>query len=280
LTQNVDGYGKGKKKVVFAGIEFLRDTENQGQWKMSFDRYVMSEHYWKNDFMPVLSDSRNEDEDEWKYEEHANDEFTLDGVTKPLCEFSKDEQKVIFLENTENKYPIVWDMVDACMLKYVEDGTIDDRKSVMTVKKNYPYFPPQYVDETTGEEKKKLTKLKKKAEGLYNWIIENIATLPDIDSYFPAEITADEQRKLLGIDKESTDNKMEDVSDKTASKAKAKVKPETIKEDFFNEDEDDSDDMIIESAPQLEEDDDDDIFDGNDDGFDATDDDFDIEEPI
>jgi hypothetical protein len=171
-------------------------------------------------------------------------------------------------------------MVDACMLKYVEDGTIDDRKSVMTVKKNYPYFPPQYVDETTGEEKKKLTKLKKKAEGLYNWIIENIATLPDIDSYFPAEITADEQRKLLGIDKESTDNKMEDVSDKTASKAKAKVKPETIKEDFFNEDEDDSDDMIIESAPQLEEDDDDDIFDGNDDGFDATDDDFDIEEPI
>lgn len=202
LINTVDGGLKGKKKVVFAAIVFERDKDKQ--WQKTFQRFVMSDFYWTRDFDKVIFESREEDKDDWCNEEHCDDTYTYNDETKPLCEFSEAEQGAIFLANTESTVPIPWDMLDGRMLHYEEIGEVQT-PGVVKVKKNYPYFPPAMVKGLKGEAKKLLTAKLKQSTETYEWMIENIEELRDldIDGYFPSKITAEEQYELLGVGKEA-----------------------------------------------------------------------------
>ena len=258
LISGVDGSLRGKKKVVFAGLVFKRNPETKKLEISGFERFVMSDFYWNRDFHSVLFETREEVKDDWVYDEHADDEFTLKigetEVTQKLCEFKEAEQNIIFLENTECSKPIPWDMIDGTLLHYEEKGEVQ-QAGVVTHKKNMPYFPPAVVETVEDKDlKAKLKKLSKKSNMIYSYILDNIQDLKDIDidKYFPNEMTGEKQAELLCIDKEKvTENKMDDV-----------VKEEEEIEDVF-EDTSETEEEIgtgIKEAVEEVEDEDDSLF--------------------
>ncbi len=278
----------GKEVVAFVGLSLEKDDKDRKKFHRKIEAFLFPRYYWDQSIVKDIINAREEEQETW-VDEHWDETFKLGKNEKALSEYTERQQKAIFILNTKGKYKLPWNMLHGFTTMFKEAIDEKRKKEFKTlVHKPFPYFPPEMIEHSKGQQKKDMKKLEEKAKKNYEWLCEMIEAgkFPDLEAICPDEITAEDQAKILNV---KADKESDDVSDEAEADVEdidMNEDTEDFEESEESDDSDDTEDSYEEpetsddSDSDDEDDDDSSDFEEDDSEFSTDDDDEDDDMPF
>jgi len=242
---------KAKEKVAFVGVNHWKDKEGSHK---RVELFILPQYWWEQSMDAQIIAPREQSYNSWVEEHEGEEEFV--GL-------SDEELEYIWRTTLKPKFKPPWHMIHSAVLsfriKHNNKGQREFEVEPLGVKWPYKAFA---VPEK-AKNKEAWAKLAKKGKANMEWLKEQFEAglVPDLKQMFKP-ITVEEQRKMLGIEKEQKDDQpsKEDTVEVLGNKAddamgeeRAKVDLDELPDEPEKEEEikeESADDELLEELPE------------------------------